>query len=140
MLVKKLFGMEVQFASRTIRRNKKRFRITAFSMVVSMLLFIVFSGLAGFLGQTSQSGTEYSYSVQYEGNSKRIDDSVYSDIVKIDAVEHANKLYIHKVMAILPKDKVNPEYAELRKALKKETGVELTTIFSNPTEITDLML
>ncbi|WP_440108580.1 ABC transporter permease [Paenibacillus sp. QZ-Y1] len=117
MLVKKLFGMEGQFASRNIRRNKKRFRITAFSMVVSMLLFIVFSGLAGFLGQTSQSGIEYSYSVQYEGNSKRIDDSVYSDIVKIDAVEHAYKLYNHQVMAILPKDKVNPKYYELRKGM-----------------------
>ncbi|MDR6717002.1 FtsX-like permease family protein [Paenibacillus sp. 2003] len=117
MLVKKLFGMEGQFASRNIRRNKKRFRITAFSMVVSMLLFIVFSGLAGFLGQTSQSGIEYSYSVQYEGDSKRIDDSVYSDIVKIDAVEHAYKLYSHQVMAILPKDKVNPKYYELRKGM-----------------------
>ncbi|KQN97165.1 ABC transporter permease [Paenibacillus sp. Leaf72] len=117
MLVKKLFGMEGQFASRNIRRNKKRFRITAFSMVISMLLFIVFSGLTEFLGQTSQSGIEYSYSVQYEGNSKRIDDSVYSDIVKTDAVEHAYKLYTHQVMAILPKDKVNPKYYELRKGM-----------------------
>ncbi|MEK4274255.1 FtsX-like permease family protein [Paenibacillus sp. FSL R7-0026] len=117
MLLGKLLGIEGQFASRNIRRNKKRFRITAFSIVISMILFIVFSGLAGFLGQTSQSGIEYSYSVQYEGDSKRIDDSVYSDIVKIDAVEHAYKLYIHQVMAILPKDKVNPKYYELRKGM-----------------------
>ncbi|WP_405172848.1 FtsX-like permease family protein [Paenibacillus sp. FSL H8-0280] len=117
MLLGKLLGIEGQFASRNIRRNKKRFGITAFSIVISMILFIVFSGLAGFLGQTSQSGIEYSYSVQYEGDSKRIDDSVYSDIVKIDAVEHAYKLYIHQVMAILPKDKVNPKYYELRKGM-----------------------
>lgn len=114
MLLGKLLGIEGQFASRNIRRNKKRFRITAISIVISMILFIVFSGLTGLLGQTSQSGTNYSYSVIYEGPSKRIDDSVYSDIVKLDAVEHAYPYYNNQVMAMFPKEKVNPEYYELR--------------------------
>ncbi|MCP1184335.1 ABC transporter permease [Paenibacillus sp. 1781tsa1] len=113
-LLGKLLGIEGQFASRNIRRNKKRFRITAFSIVVSMILYIVFSGLAGLLGQTSQSGIDYSYSVIYEGPSKRIDDSVYSDIDKLEAVEHAYPYYNHQVMAMFPKEKVNPKYNELR--------------------------
>ncbi|WP_433753764.1 FtsX-like permease family protein [Paenibacillus amylolyticus] len=113
-LLGKLLGIEGQFASRNIRRNKKRFRITAFSIVVSMILFIVFSGLAGLLGQPSQSGIDYSYSVMYEGPSKRIDDSVYSDIVKLDAVEQAYRFYSNQMMAIYPKEKVNPKYYEIR--------------------------
>lgn len=113
-LLGKLLGIEGQFASRNIRRNKKRFRITAFSIVVSMILFIVFNGLAGLLGQPSQSGIDYSYSVMYEGPSKRIDDSVYSDIVKLDAVEHAYRFYSNQIMAIYPKEKVNPKYYEIR--------------------------
>ncbi|SFF48804.1 putative ABC transport system permease protein, partial [Paenibacillus algorifonticola] len=71
-LMKKLFGIEGQFASRNLKRNKKRFRITAFSMVISIILFIVFSGLIDFLKQTTQlSGIQYSYSVSYDGPSKR---------------------------------------------------------------------
>ncbi|MCW3790158.1 ABC transporter permease [Paenibacillus sp. LS1] len=113
-LLGKLLGIEGQFASRNIRRNKKRFRITAFSIVVSMILYIVFSGLAGLLGQTSQSDIDYSYSVLYGGSSQRIDDSVYADIIKLDAVEHAYPFYINQVMVTVPKEKVNPKYYELR--------------------------
>lgn len=115
-LVKKLFGIEGQFASRNLKRNKKRFRITAFSMVISIILFIVFSGLIDFLKQTTQlSGIQYSYSVSYDGPHKRTDDSVYQDILKLDAVQQAYKFYNKQATAIIPQNKVNPRYSELRK-------------------------
>ncbi len=115
ILVQKLFGMEGQFAMRNLKRNKKRFRITAFSMVISIVLFIVCNGLIDFLKQTTQlSGSQYSYSLMYEGPSKRIEDSIYEDILKLDAVEHAYKFYNSQVMAVIPKEKLNPRYIELR--------------------------
>lgn len=116
VIVKKLFGVIGQFASRNLQRNKKRFRITAFSMIISIILFIVFSGLIDFMRQTTQvSGTEYSYSLSYDGPSKRIDDKVYEHIAQFDAVQKAYKFYIDQVMANIPKDKINPKYYELRK-------------------------
>ncbi|WP_339310920.1 FtsX-like permease family protein [Paenibacillus sp. FSL M7-0896] len=114
--VKKLFGIVGQFASRNLQRNKKRFRITAFSMIISITLFIVFSGLVDFLRQATQiSGAQYSYSLSYDGPSKRIDDTVYQHIAKLDAVQQAYKYYNDQVEAIIPKDKVDPKYYELRK-------------------------
>lgn len=118
LFVKKLFGIVGQFASRNLKRNKKRFRITAFSMIISIILFIVFSGLAQFIRQTTQvSGTQYSYSVSYDGLSKRINDTVYQHIAKLDAVQNAYKFYSDQVMAVIPKDKIDPKYYELRKDL-----------------------
>ncbi|MGO4695459.1 ABC transporter permease [Paenibacillus sp. 2TAB26] len=114
--VKKLFGIVGQFASRNLQRNKKRFRITAFSMIISITLFIVFSGLVDFMRQATQiSGAQYSYSLSYDGPSKRIDDTVYQHIAKLDAVQQAYKYYNDQVEAIIPKDKVDPKYYELRK-------------------------
>jgi putative ABC transport system permease protein len=116
LLVKKLFGIEGQFARRNLKRNQKRFRITAFSMVISIILFIVFSGLVDFLKQTTQlSGIQYSYSVLYDGPSKQIEDSVYQDILKLNAVQKAYKFYNKQASAIIPQNKVNPSYFELRK-------------------------
>ncbi|RJG21357.1 ABC transporter permease [Paenibacillus thiaminolyticus] len=114
--VKKLFGIVGQFASRNLQRNKKRFRITALSMIISIILFIVFSGLVDFMRQATQnSGAQYSYSLSYDGPSKRIDDTVYQHIAKLDAVQQAYKFYNDQVEAIIPKDKVDPKYYELRK-------------------------
>ncbi|WP_039789503.1 ABC transporter permease, partial [Paenibacillus riograndensis] len=116
LLVKTLFGIVGQFASRNLHRNKKRFRITAFSMIISIILFIVFSGLVGFIQQTTPiSGMQYSYSLSYNGPSGRIDDTVYKHIAKLNAVEQAYKFYNNQVMAIIPKDKINPKYYELNK-------------------------
>ncbi|MFC4305921.1 ABC transporter permease [Cohnella boryungensis] len=115
LLIKKLFGFEGQFARRNLQRNKKRFRITAFSMIISITLFIVFNGLVDFLKQTTPSGIQYSYSIAYEGPSKRIHDSVYDDLLRLDAVQQAYKFYNQQAMAIIPKRKINPKYYELRK-------------------------
>lgn len=116
LFVKKLFGFVGQFASRNLQRNKNRFRITAFSMIISIILFIVFSGLVEFMQQTTQvSGKQYSYSISYDGPSKRIDDTVYQHVTQLDAVEQVYKFYSDQVMAIIPKDKINPKYYELRK-------------------------
>jgi len=114
--VKKLFGIAGQFASRNLQRNKKRFRITAFSMIISIILFIVFSGLVDYMRQATQiSGAQYSYSLSYDGPSKRIDDTVYQQIAKLDAVQQAYKLYNNQVAAIIPKNEINPNYYELSK-------------------------
>lgn len=85
-------------------------------MIISITLFIVFSGLVDFLRQATQiSGAQYSYSLSYDGPSKRIDDTVYQHIAKLDAVQQAYKYYNDQVEAIIPKDKVDPKYYELRK-------------------------
>ncbi|QLG40729.1 MULTISPECIES: ABC transporter permease [unclassified Paenibacillus] len=118
-------GFEGRFASRNIRRNKKRFRITAFSMIISIVLYIVFSGLASYLETTSASGIDYSYSLEYEGASKRIPNAVYTNMTTLDAVDQAYTFYNHQVQAIIPKEKVNPEYYKDRKGMytvEKENG------------------
>lgn len=106
----RLLGFGGTFASRNIRRNKKKFRITAFSLIISMILFIVFQGVVGYLRTTSLSGIDYSYSLQYERSSEGIPDSVYTHIAKLDAVDQAFPFYNHQVTAIIPKAKVNPSF------------------------------
>ncbi len=133
VLAQKLLGMEGLFAVRNLKRNKKRFRITAFSMVISIVLFIVCNGLIDFIKQTTQlSGSQYSYSLMYDGPSKRIEDSVYQDILKLEAVEHAYNFYNSQVMAVIPKEKINPRYSELSEqsySVEEEGGYRTSNNF-----------
>ncbi|MGF6354960.1 putative ABC transport system permease protein [Paenibacillus sp. 4624] len=113
----KWLGFEGRFASRNIRRNRKRFRITAFSMIISMVMYIVFSGLVNVLGTTSASGINYSYSLDYQGMSKRIPNSVYNKLATLDGVKQAYSFYNHQLQAIIPKEKLNPNYYRQQKEM-----------------------
>ena len=41
-IVQKLFGFEGALAAKNIKRNRKRYRITVFSIIISVMLFITF--------------------------------------------------------------------------------------------------
>ncbi|PYE48056.1 ABC transporter permease [Paenibacillus barcinonensis] len=124
----KWLGFEGRFASRNIRRNKKRFRITAFSMIISIVMYIVFSGLANIMGTTSASGINYSYSLDYQGGSRSIPNSVYNKLESLEGVSQAYAFYNHQLQALIPKEKVNPDYYQQQKGMYSvEKGNEYRT-------------
>ncbi|MBP1907157.1 putative ABC transport system permease protein [Paenibacillus turicensis] len=112
----KTLGIEGQFARRNLKRNQKRFRITIFSMAISILLFIVLSDVVNILKESLQvSGSKYSYSLIYNRTSGHIDEGIYNKITSLDSVEKAYKFYNSQVAAIIPQDKINPNYRKLNK-------------------------
>lgn len=125
LLIKRIFGVEGQFANRNIRRNKTRFRITVFSMVISIALYIVTSGIMSYAFKTglSDSGNSYTYHLYnkymlYNNDSSNgIDKSIYMNIKKFSSVEKCYPLYSVSVTALLPKEKVNSRYYELMETL-----------------------
>ncbi|MGQ8872239.1 ABC transporter permease [Paenibacillus sp. TSA_86.1] len=128
----KWLGFEGRFASRNIRRNRKRFRITAFSMIISIVMYIVFGGLVNVLGTTSESGIDYSYSLDYQGMNKRIPNSVYNKLVTLDGVKEAYSFYNHQLQAIIPKEKINPDYYQQQKEMytvEQENGYRMGNNF-----------
>lgn len=111
----KTLGIEGEFARRNLKRNQKRFRITIFSMVISILLFIVLSDVVNILKESLQvSGVNYSYSLTYNNrHSGQIDEGIYNKITSLDSVQKAYKFYNSQVAAIIPQNKINPNYANL---------------------------
>ncbi|MBU3805148.1 MAG: FtsX-like permease family protein [Candidatus Cellulosilyticum pullistercoris] len=55
-LTRKIFGFEAELALKNMKRNKKRYRITIFSLVISIILFLTTSAFTSYL----QSATEMS--------------------------------------------------------------------------------
>jgi putative ABC transport system permease protein len=125
LFIKRIFGIEGQFANRNIRRNKVRYRITLFSMIISIVLYIVTSGIMGYAFKTGLADAGKSYTYHLYNNyalydyelTKGIDKSVYTNIKKLNAVEKAYPLYNSDSTILLPMEKINPKYYELRKGI-----------------------
>ena len=88
-LIKKLFGIEALLAYKNSGRNKKRLLITAFSLSISIILFIVFSLFTNYAFKIH--GNEFGYSSDFFISTETSDDNeaVYEikDIDEIKSIE-----------------------------------------------------
>jgi putative ABC transport system permease protein len=85
-------------------------------MVISILLFIVLSDVVNVMKESMQvSGAKYSYSLTYNRTSGQIDEGIYTKITSLVGVQEAYKFYNSQVTAMIPQNKVNPTYYELKK-------------------------
>lgn len=89
-LIKKIFGIEGEIAYKNLRRNKKRFIITVFSMVLSIVLFITFSSFSNFLYQSGIIDTADMADYEVTGNFGENEEEIY-DRLKLS--EDINRIY-----------------------------------------------
>jgi len=69
--VRKLFGIEAEIGLKNLKRNKRRYRATVFSLVISIVLFLVVSSFTANLKKSlelSQDGVNYDIQVTVHGN------------------------------------------------------------------------
>ncbi|MGG0813178.1 FtsX-like permease family protein [Paenibacillus alvei] len=87
-LMRKLFGIEAEIGLKNIKRNKRRYHATVFSLVISIVLFLTVSFYTANLNQSlvlSQKGVNYDIEISYN-NGKRIDESVIQSMASLEDV------------------------------------------------------
>lgn len=68
-LVRKLFGMEAEIGLKNLKRNKKRYRATVFSLVISIVLFLTVSYFTGNLTKSLEmTQDDISFDIQVIGS------------------------------------------------------------------------
>jgi putative ABC transport system permease protein len=106
-----LFGAEGWMAWKNIGRNRKRFYVTTFSMVVSIVLFIVFSSLVGFAYGSGavESGDMPIYTIWTHRSSERIkmSDAEYAALRQTEGVDYVLRLAQAAGDAAVPESKMN---------------------------------
>nr|WP_300005964.1 FtsX-like permease family protein [Tissierella sp.] len=89
----KIFGIEGEIAYKNLRRNKKRFLITVFSMVLSIVLFITFSSFSDFIFKAGIIDSVDMADFELSGNFAKDEDKVYE---RLEASEDINRIYTLK--------------------------------------------
>jgi len=146
-----LLGVEGKMASHNIRRNRSKFRVTTFSIAVSITLFIVFHYFTQQSLQITVDTTEnnkigfelHRYVRLSDENGKRLNKEI-PDIVtqeqldQIAALPGVDEVYGHysfpSASAWFPKDKINPEFVRNTEAHLPELNWQDTlvqSVFSN---------
>ncbi|MCG8639663.1 MAG: hypothetical protein MI862_07995, partial [Desulfobacterales bacterium] len=102
----KLFGFEGELAAKNIKRNKKRYRITVFSIVISVALFISFSSFMDMSFNISDSLNEskrihFSIIGRNKQEAVTIDDPIIEEIKSIATVQRVFKVYESTEFSVL---------------------------------------
>jgi putative ABC transport system permease protein len=100
LIIGKIFGFEGTMASKNIKRNRKRYRTTVFSIVISVTLFITFKAFMDMSLNVYSDINESSkihFSVVQSGNSQedtpKVESNVIEIINKMPQVDTAYKVY-----------------------------------------------
>lgn len=129
-LLQWIFGIEGQIAFKNLRRNKKRFRVTVFSMIISIVLYIVFSTFFNYLFQIGvvEEGVDADFLLSIKkGEQTSFSADQYDEIKNLPGVKCVYKNKSTDVTLRIPENKVNPRFAKLKGELleKKEADVIL---------------
>lgn len=93
-LVRKVFGIEGEIAYKNLKRNRKRFLITVFSMVLSIVLFITFSSFSNFMYQSGIIDESDMADFEVYGLLGENEDNIYNQLKGSDDI---NRVYTMKV-------------------------------------------
>lgn len=121
-----LLGIEGQMASKNIRRNRSKFRITTFSIIISIMLFIVFHSFtqqALNITTTTNENDRVAFEINHSNVSQNndatsiaqdfISDSTMKELGEMPGVYGVYDRYENlPTRALVPDKKLNPVYME----------------------------
>ncbi|MFD2168474.1 ABC transporter permease [Tumebacillus lipolyticus] len=120
--IRKLFGIEAEIGLKNLKRNRRRYNATVFSLIISIVLFLVVSFLTGSLKQSlmlSQKGVNYDIEVSYS-NDDRIDDQTVQSITSLENVTEYSLMHELLMNAWIEEASISDQ---LHEALKKDRSM-----------------
>lgn len=99
-VIGKVFGFEAALAVKNIKRNKKRYRVTVFSIVISVVLFITFKSFMDMsltIGKNDNESRNIHFSVirneQATKEAEKINEKIIDNLKAITSIDKIYKIY-----------------------------------------------
>lgn len=115
--IRRLFGIEAEIGLKNLKRNKRRYRATIFSLVISIVLFLSVSYFTASLKKSlelSQSGVEFDIQVSIEDERDDLIEKITSlgDVNEFNVIKELSATSMIKESAIANELKVMVEAGE----------------------------
>lgn len=110
--VRRILGIEGEIAYKNLRRNRKRFIVTVFSMVISISLFITFSSFSDYMFKSGiiNTTTFGNYGIGMEDTEEF--DVIYKELQTIKDVDRVYKLREMNGQVLLEDNKISKAMRE----------------------------
>ncbi|MDU2687566.1 MAG: ABC transporter permease [Paeniclostridium sordellii] len=113
-LVRLLFKTEGVLAYKNLRRNKKKFRITLFSLIISVVIFISFSGFVElFIKANEASVGQVNYDVRLWKGGILEGDKIIDDLNKVKGIKKISVRNEYGVAFDVKESNINKDYKDL---------------------------
>ncbi|CEP83736.1 ABC transporter permease [[Clostridium] sordellii] len=113
-LVRLLFKTEGVLAYKNLRRNKKKFRITLFSLIISVVIFISFSGFVElFIKANEASVGQVNYDVRLWKGGILEGDKIIDDLNKVNGIKKISVKNDYGVAFDVKESNINRDYKDL---------------------------
>lgn len=126
-LVRALFKTEGVLAYKNLKRNKKKFRITLFSLIISVVIFISFSGFVELFAKASEVNNGIvNYDVRLWNSGIAKDDKIIDDLNKVAGIKKITISNTYGIGLDVKESNINKEYKQLidKKIPKKNKNGE----------------
>ncbi|WMM25160.1 ABC transporter permease [Tissierella sp. MB52-C2] len=136
VFIRKVLGVEGEIAYKNLRRNRKRFIITVFSMVISISLFITFSSFSNFMFKMGVVESSDMGDFVIFGNMDDKEEEIYRELKGIEDIERIYKVNQSYGQVLIEENKISKKMIEMSPyLLDKKKGnlnridnVQVTTI------------
>ena len=133
-IVRFIFKTEGVLAYKNLRRNKKKFRITLFSLIISVVIFISFSGFMKlFIKANKVQSGQMNYDLYLYKNGFSEDDKIINELKKVKGIENFSINNEYSIGTNVGENNINKGYKELieKYFTKENKNDEVIYDFSN---------
>lgn len=135
-LARKFLGIEGEIAYKNLRRNRKRFIITVFSMVISIALFITFSTFSDFMFKIGAIDSADMGDFNIYGEMGDRSEEVYTKLMELEDVDRVYKVVGTNGEVLLEEEQISHKIIEMSPYmfedkidnLTRVSNIEITTI------------
>ncbi|MEF3353767.1 FtsX-like permease family protein [Paenibacillus sp. GYB006] len=121
--VRKVFGMEAEIGLKNLKRNKRRYQATVFSLVISIILFLSIAFFTSMMQKSielSSSGLNYDILVQMELDTEEETAELVNSITALPNVTDANYIQSLEANSLIDKAFIADE---LKETLKEDESI-----------------
>lgn len=130
--VRKLFGIEAEFGLKNLKRNKRRYHATVFSLVISIILFLTVSFFGDQMRVTSNvatSGLNYDIKInQVMSSDEPFRQSVIDSVGSIEEVTDLSELSFAYVNTEFNEEQIHESLGDFVREGKYDATIELNTL------------
>ncbi|WP_250675190.1 FtsX-like permease family protein [Paraclostridium ghonii] len=113
-LIKVLFKTEGVLAYKNLRRNKKKFRITLFSLIISVVIFISFSGFLTLFGKANEINTgKMTHDIRLWKSGIQEKNNIIEDLNKINGIKKTIVAMTYGVGINVNENNINKKYKKI---------------------------
>ncbi|GIO09517.1 ABC transporter permease [Brevibacillus reuszeri] len=164
-LVKRLFGIEAEIGLKNLKRNKRRYYATVFSLVISIVLFLAVSFFTSNLQKSleiSQKGYNYDIAIYTVGEGATLEDeqsvktiTSLENVTEFNLMKQMNGSFVWLAEEVVPENikpylyqerdlykyniRVNSMQEDKLKTYAKQVGVEYAKL-TNPDQPTAILI